>query len=122
MYLAVIVVFLAALAGSILVDSAHSLTRPTSCGGTVMSPYDGCEVLRGGSRSRDMQLYWPDGLLASFARSMPADRHLKSRAQMHSDTVIDGITGVLMGSGLLALAVMMAWWTIRGWRRRYPSR
>ncbi len=114
LFLAAVAVFIAALAATAFAQGVRSLAQPPSCGGTVMGPLDGCEVLSGGPKSRDIQLYWPDGLMAGIARNLPADVHLRSREQMHADARENGIVGTLIGCGLLTLASGLGWTIIRG--------
>ncbi|WP_405164630.1 hypothetical protein OG203_05815 [Nocardia sp. NBC_01499] len=119
LFLAALALFAAALVVGLLVNGVNDLTRAPTCDGAVMGQLDGCEVLHGGVRGAgDVQIYWPGGLMGGIARSIPADRHLQSRAQMHSDARTAGIFQVLAGSALLvAAAFVPGRLIIRRWQR-----
>lgn len=106
-----------AVAVGLLISGVHDLTHTATCGGAVMAPIDGCEVLHGHVRGdHDVHLYWPGGLMKGMSHSVPGD--LQSQAQMQSHARSDGRVEVFTGSAILvALAYVPVRWTIRRWRR-----
>ncbi|WP_405138066.1 hypothetical protein [Nocardia sp. NBC_01388] len=119
--LGVLVLVAVAVTVSLLIGGVHDLTHTATCGGAVMAPIDGCEVLRGHARGdHDVHLYWPGGLMKGMSDSSPRD--LRSQAQMQSHARSDGRFEVFTGSAILiALAYAPVRWTIRRWRRPHAT-